>query len=206
MHGSDVKTWSKEFETGIRAIDNDHKGLFEDIRFLGEALETNVQAKQIESAIASLENYCREHFGREEAFMTKAHYPDTQAHIREHRRMTRQIAQLRTLYAADPKQVDGTKVHHFLSSWLSGHILGTDMRYLPYLRGDKRGTPSSETEAFRKVSIAVPTGKSKVVSDFVRIVESDQPVANELALAIEQLERRLKAQEFEDAKRLFCRS
>jgi len=198
--------WSEQYATGIRAIDNDHKGLFEDIRFLGEALASGAEARQIDRAISSLENYCGEHFGREETFMIGAHYPGAAAHIREHRRMTRQIARLRALYAADPKQIDAHKVFHFLSNWLSDHILGIDMRYVPYLRGEKHGREAANSEAAGDVSIRVPRGESKLVSDFVRIIESDNPVAKELALAIEQFEKRLEREDIAAAKRLFCKS
>lgn len=197
--------WSEIYATGIRAIDNDHKGLFEDIRFLGKALVSGAEAGQIDRAISSLEKYCAEHFGREETFMIGARYPGAAAHIREHRRMTGQIARLRALYAADPKQIDGHKVFQFLSNWLSEHILGVDMQYVPYLRGEKHGREAADTESARDVSITVPQGESKVVGDFVRIIESDHPVAKELAHAIEQFEKRLEAEEVAAAKDLFCR-
>lgn len=197
--------WSEKYETGIRAIDNDHKGLFEDIRFLGEALARGGAARQIDSAIESLEKYCREHFGREEAFMKSAHYPETDAHIREHRRMTSRIARLRALFAENPRQIDGRKVYLYLTDWLSNHILGADMRYIPYMIGEKRGTLRPKDESSRQVTISVPRTESKVVADFVRIIESDHPLAKDLAHAIAEFEKRLEKDEMADAKGLFCR-
>lgn len=206
MESLHIAKWSEKLETGIRAIDNDHKGLFEDIRFLGEAMAAGADVKHVDNAIACLETYCQEHFSREETFLIGARYPDTTAHIKEHRRMTRQIARLRALYRADPKQIDGRKVLAFLSNWLSEHILGRDMRYIPYLSGKLKGAPEASASSYREVSIAVPMAESKIVTDFVRIIESDHPVAKELALAIAQFEKRLESEENESAKKLFCRT
>lgn len=197
--------WSSKYETGIRAIDNDHKGLFEDIQFLGEALARGGAVRQIDSAIESLEKYCREHFSREETFMISAHYPETEAHIREHRRMTSRIARLRTLFAENPRQIDGRKVYLYLTDWLATHILGVDMRYIPYMIGDKRGAVRPKDESLRQVTISLPHSESKVVADFVRIIESDHPVAKDLARAIAEFEARLDKEELGDAKALFCR-
>lgn len=205
MKQPDPARWSKKLETGIRAIDNDHKGLFEDIRFLGEALARGGAVRQIDSAIESLEKYCHEHFSREETFMIGARYPETEAHIREHRRMTRRIARLRALFAENPRQIDGRKVYLFLTDWLATHIVGADMRYIPYLVGDKRGKGGPKDDGLRQVTISVPQSESKVVADFVRILESDHPVAKELAHAIADFEKRLENEELTETRALFCR-
>jgi hemerythrin len=205
MTQPDPARWLTEYETGIRAIDNDHKGLFEDIRFLGEAMARGGAVRQIESAIESLEKYCREHFAREEAFMIGARYPETEAHIREHRRMTGRIARLHTVFAENPRQVDGRKVYLFLTDWLATHIVGADMRYTPYLIGNKHSAVGPKDEDLRRVTISVPQKESKVVADFVRIIESDHPVAKDLARAIAEFEKRLEKDEIADAKALFCR-
>lgn len=206
MESLNIMKWSEKYATGIRAIDNDHKGLFEDIGFLGEAIASGADKKHVDNAIACLETYCREHFGREETFFVGAHYLDTTEHIKEHRRMTRQISRLRALNKSNPEQIDAEKVLNFLSNWLSEHILGVDMRYVPYLQGGKRGLSGQKSGSHRDVTITVPMGESKIVQDFVKIIESDHPVAKELALAIEQFETRLEREEIESAKSLFCRA
>lgn len=199
-----IPSWSKEYETGIKAIDRDHQALFEEINNLARALVENQSAKQVEQAIACLENYVREHFEREENFMIQAGYPQTEAHLRTHRAMERQVGCLRELHRKGEHRIDPAKLIRYLSDWLSQHILKTDMEYVPYLRGERDDQDEHVAERLHEVVLQVPEGKRDVVEKFIGVVMSDKPLARELASLVEEFEVKLDRQEMEDARATFC--
>ena len=119
MSKSIIPTWSPEYETGIKAIDNDHKTLFAEIKQLAVALVGQQNGAEIDQAITCLENYINDHFGREEAFMINAGYPGTEEHIKSHRSLSRKVTLLRKLHHDEKSTIDPLKLIYFLSNWLS---------------------------------------------------------------------------------------
>lgn len=200
----DIPTWSDKYETGIKAIDRDHKALFEEIRNLSVALLKQESPAHIEQAIDCLETYVHEHFEREENFMKQAGYPNTEAHMRTHRSMQRNVKWLRELHRSGTDTIDPVKLTQFLSEWLSQHILKTDMEYVPYLRGEREDRDPEIAEQLHEVAVEVPESKRAVIEKFIGIVMSDNPLARELFVLVEEFEKKLDAQELGEARRIFC--
>lgn len=201
---SPIPTWNKSYETGIKAIDNDHKTLFEEIRQVAQALVCQESDAAVDQAIKCLETYVQEHFQREETFMLNAGYPRTEEHIRKHRALTRQVECLRRINREGLGRIDPMKLATFLSDWLSNHILKVDMDYVPYLQGQTENRDHAVADQLHEVNVHVPNNKREVVESFLRIIMSDHPVAGELATLIEGFEKRLSDHEMEDAKKTFC--
>lgn len=203
--GSKLPTWSAEYETGVKAIDSDHKALFEEIKRLAVALVEGHGEDAIDQAITCLENYVHEHFSREEHFMFNAGYPRVEDHIRSHRALTRKVALLRQLNRDQTAEIDPLKLTEFLSNWLSHHILEIDMDYVPYLHGDAADREPGIAEKLHEVNVHVPANKSKVVEDFLQIILSDHPLALELTELIEQFEKRMEEHDLAEARSAFCK-
>lgn len=199
-----IPSWSEKYETGIKAIDRDHMALFEEIKNLSVALLKQESPAHIDQAIDCLEAYVREHFEREESFMKQAGYPSTEAHMRTHRSMQRKVKWLRHIHRAGEDDIDPVKLTKFLSDWLSEHILKTDMDYVPYLRGERDDRDPEITERLHEVTLEVPESKLDVVEKFVAILMSDHPLAREIAMLVEEFEKKLDAQELSEARKLFC--
>jgi hemerythrin len=204
MGMSHLPTWSADYETGIKAIDNDHKALFEEIRHLAVALLEQESDEDIERAITCLENYVNEHFNREEIFMINAGYPGTVDHIKSHKSLRRKVTLLRKLHHDETATIDPVKLIEFLSNWLSNHILKTDMVYVPYLHGEKEDREENLEEKLHEVTIQVPDNKKKTVEDFLQIISSDHPLASELTDLIEQFEMRLEEHDLAHMRATFC--
>jgi hemerythrin len=207
--------WSEKFATGIRAIDNDHRGLFEEFRILSEQLANAAGPGDAAPVIASLKLYVSEHFDREEMFMENAHYPDIEAHKQEHRRAASLIDELDHIYRADPGSVDGSKVAEFLGKWLAGHILGSDMKYVPFLIGEAKG-PSPETSGAAtaepqvpidttELQLHLPPEKVETVRHFAEILADGGKAATALVEAVEQISAKRLRATHESARKLFCR-
>ena len=67
--------------------------------------------------------------------MQKAGYDDLAPHKREHGKLTDQVHDIVARFAKGNGDGIDDEVLTFLKNWLTGHILGVDMRYTPYLRG-----------------------------------------------------------------------
>jgi hemerythrin len=167
--------YSNPYYVGIRPIDNDHRGLFEAMDDLQDAVEHRRGEAEISHTITYLVRYVQEHFEREERLMREYGYPKFTEHKNEHRKLTRQVFAIQKLYETDHSWVDLEKVVEFLRGWLRGHILGSDMEYVPYLNDSTMAAavPTSKNggapdaaeaeQAMETVQVMVPVGKAAVV-------------------------------------------
>lgn len=169
--------WSEDYKTGIKAIDEDHKSLFEEIATLSKMLNEDESSEVVSQVLSCLEQYVAEHFAREERFMVQAGYPKALQHIKIHRRMTQRVVRLRQLYSEDPSQIDNARLSRFLEEWLTHHILKVDMDYLPYLKGEKSGSSKVDGTLLAEEHIHVSPAHKEVVERFVHILESEQEIA-----------------------------
>ena len=201
-----IPRWATEFETGVKAIDNDHKALFDEIKQLAMVLLESGHRDAVERAITCLENYVHEHFNREETFMINAGYPGTEAHIKSHRALTRQVALLKKINRDESVEIDPVKLVRFLSDWLSHHIVNIDMAYVPYLQGQADDRQDDLNDKLHEVNVHVPHNKRKAVEDFVHIILSDHPAASELSTLIAEFENRLEKDELSEVRTAFCKS
>ena len=203
--------WSEKFLTGIRAIDSDHKNLFEEIGILEQRLNRGADAKAIANAISSLQKYCTDHFAREEQFMEKAHYPGLKSHRKEHKRYSKLIKQLSKLHAKDPAQIDPSKVLEFLNSWLANHIIGLDLKYVPYVAGEKtvaiRGEAHEVVSApiMESLTLAAPQKSIKTIKEFHTLLLEGGVIADALVEVVEQLRKKRNKALKKDAIKLFCK-
>lgn len=125
--------WSEDLLLGIPSIDAEHRVL---VRY-AEDFQTALREGQGHEAIARLFDrlleYTTSHFAREEAFMQKRGYPNIEAHMEEHRRITREVMELNR----DKRYVFPDSVDSFLQDWIINHINNTDRKYVEYLKVSK---------------------------------------------------------------------
>jgi len=203
--------WSDKFATGIRAIDSDHQNLFEEVKILKDRLERGADAKAVGNAIHSLESYCADHFAREEQFMEKAHYPDFKDHRKEHKRFAKLVKQLGKLHNKNPDQIDPQKVLKFIISWLTGHIIGVDLKYVPYVSGDENGqVVVNEKEVvsaplMETVTFEVPQPSLKILKEFHKILTEGGYISDALVQVVEQLRKKRNKALKKNAIKLFCK-
>ena len=91
------------------------------------------KAKEVLSKILSeLVDYTLYHFSTEEKFFDKYEYPETEAHKIQHKDLVQQVAAVQKKYEAG-ERVLTIDVMNFLRDWLNDHILGSDVKFGPYL-------------------------------------------------------------------------
>jgi hemerythrin-like metal-binding protein len=73
-----------------------------------------------------------QHFSAEEGLMKQKNYPDFVNHKAVHDKLIAEVKDMKTKYVAG--KVLPMQVSSFMSDWLKNHILGTDKKYVPFLK------------------------------------------------------------------------
>jgi len=159
--------WRQAYATGIRMIDDDHKMLFSIVNNLVDEVneETASDPRQIGSLLEALTEYIDSHFSREELFLEQYGYPRLNEHRDGHDALRHQIDSISNDYQTTPDSIDLEKVCIFLTGWLSEHILKSDMDYVPYLNGEKKGKDPGLRQASQQVTVSVPTGTGRLIHE-----------------------------------------
>lgn len=200
--------WSPEYSCRIKAIDQDHQMLFETVGRLSRYHRDGATEQQLQSAIRSLVRYVDEHFEREERFLRRVGYPHFLEHKKQHEHFRLLIRRLQEIFDVEPETVDVGKVRDFLEEWLKTHILREDMKYVPYLSGQKpAGEPikvgSAENPERQNLTVAVVTDKAYLVNEFVDLVNGGGDVALAVEDAVHKLAERKFSRVWEKADGLF---
>ena len=153
--------WSEAYSVHLRVIDNDHKDLVDTVNALHDAISDGATRGRIGHIIGNLAQYVDEHFAREEALMESYDYPDVAKHKRIHRHLTRTVYAIRIVFGSKPGNIDPVKLLGFLRDWLVHHILEEDMKYAPFLRGDKSaGNSPVDRESKDSLVSEIETGQA----------------------------------------------
>lgn len=128
----DPFAFTKQYETGITLIDEEHKNLFDIIREANNLIHDDLlhdKFDKIMEILDRLQNYTREHFSDEEEYMKKIGYPKLAEQKKAHEAFIDQLVDidLNQLDDIDDNQQEYLiKLIDFLLNWLSNHILKSD--------------------------------------------------------------------------------
>ena len=125
--------WDKQYEMGIKSIDDQHKELVKMANVLSDLLTNAIKGDDIYDEmveiIGSLTEYTIYHFKFEEDLFHKLNYEFKDEHVEEHNKLISEIEKL-DLRAIDEDQVTyGKKILKFLITWIFKHISGSDFLY-----------------------------------------------------------------------------
>lgn len=124
--------WNNSFETKIKKIDEQHKGLVTILNELHDSMLKGDSNSELGKTLEKLVNYTVTHFKTEEEFFEKFSYPDSVKHKAEHSDLAGKASALLKDHKAG-KTVVSADLMYFLKDWLKNHILGSDKKYGPYL-------------------------------------------------------------------------
>lgn len=120
--------WSDDFSVGVAEIDNQHQQLIAIINDLIDAKNQNKDIDVVSAMLSRMANYLDYHFGTEEKYMIRFHYPGLDSHRNEHRTFIRKVFEFRKQYSRDSQSLSRDLLT-FLMDWLRNHILETDKGY-----------------------------------------------------------------------------
>jgi hemerythrin len=129
--------WKDAYSVNVAEIDKQHKKMFE----IGRRISDLVLAKdefdhydEIMDILKELTEYTIYHFGYEERLMKQHGYKELDSHQFEHVFLTKKIIKLQEK-DIDTNQKGATiDLIAFVSDWIAGHILQTDMKYRDYFK------------------------------------------------------------------------
>ncbi|MFD2233436.1 bacteriohemerythrin [Phaeospirillum tilakii] len=126
--------WVPTMETGIAAVDQDHRDLVGMINRLDDMLEARAELAGIGAVIDDLVAFAEHHFRREEEMLLRAGYPDAAGHGASHAGFSHRLGAMLAGCMIDPGPESIGRLHAHLQAWLVEHILTEDMRYVSFLR------------------------------------------------------------------------
>lgn len=124
--------WIPALGVGNKAIDDQHRQLFDLINRLDEAGESGAERRVLLGVAGELRDYVQVHFSLEESLFSGTGYPDKEPHIAEHRAFVAKVAGFQSAIIEGNMAVVPEMVG-FLRSWLTRHIGLMDRKYRPYL-------------------------------------------------------------------------
>lgn len=121
--------WTRQFETGIGDIDEQHLRLVELINAFGDHLtgSADLDLAELETVFAELAAYADYHFKAEEAMMAESRLDERfqTLHVQQHADFLNEVQRLRqNMLKGDPEGAQ--RLLMYLIHWLAYHILGTD--------------------------------------------------------------------------------
>jgi len=116
-----VLNWNPAWNTGIEAIDGQHRSLLAQFDGLIAAIHEDHLADRVPELLAYLSTYIEQHFETEEGYMRAAQYPGFAGHKAHHDELRARVVQLLQSQGRDPGEVTEGLVA-FLTDLLVGHI------------------------------------------------------------------------------------
>lgn len=197
--------WSDNYSVHIRAIDSDHKELFDTVNQLHTAIEQQRPHEEVSFTINLLARYVKEHFAREEQIMAQYGYPKLAQHKTQHQRLKHMVKAIRRIHDEEPERLDPAKLLKFLSDWLTNHIIRSDMEYATYLNNEfkwplaqeqaeqaPKPDGSEQKPQIQAITVKVPAGQADTIRRLAHVlvqggedavaVESFAEAVNEVGL------------------------
>ena len=130
-----MEPWMDDLSVGNAAIDADHKRLI----VMVNGVEAMIRARDsfaLPQALEQLEDHLYAHFVREEKIAQAVKFPFGKNKV-EHEYVLKEFQHMKDeLVAKEGIWSDGAAEHysHFLSDWITGHVLHEDMLMKPVLQ------------------------------------------------------------------------
>jgi hemerythrin len=124
--------WSSNFSVGVKAIDEQHKGLVETLNALHSAMLSGQTKTTTGPLLTKLAKYTKDHFTAEEAMLKRTRYPGYTAHHAKHIDLSRQVEQYVKRFESGEITLS-VHLMTFLRDWLTTHIQKEDRDYGPWL-------------------------------------------------------------------------
>lgn len=142
-----LMAWSAHFVTGIDAVDVQHKALVEMINAAAPHLASGGEEahRTVGPLLDKLVNYAASHFQYEENLMQKAGVLPAYfaQHQHSHQTFVDEVIQMRAQYEKG-ESLSGHDLLHFLTSWLTFHILSEDKHMAVQVLALRKGETAAQ--------------------------------------------------------------
>lgn len=129
--------WKKEFELGIKSIDEQHKKLLDIGNQINELIldysDSHNNFTDIYNLIEELKNYTVYHFDTEEELFIKYNYSDYENHKKEHDKFVDYLDSIDLNHVDENQKEFLNELLNKIVQWVFRHIITTDFLYKDYL-------------------------------------------------------------------------
>jgi hemerythrin-like metal-binding protein len=123
-------SWSEKNDTGIKILDEQHRGIISLINSLHYSIVEKFSEDIYQPAIESILHYTSIHFQTEKLFLQKSNYPQLNEHLNLHNEL---IAQITSIKKCIYKESDASELLKLLKYWWLNHINVEDRKYIQHL-------------------------------------------------------------------------
>jgi len=125
--------WTPALSVGVENIDSQHKIWFEKADQLFEAGKTGKSKEVIAQMFDFLDDYTKQHFRDEEAYMTKINYPDIEEQKKLHKNFIAELAKLKNDFQESGGNITLIiNANQMIVDWLTKHISTMDKKIGTY--------------------------------------------------------------------------
>lgn len=166
--------WTESLELGIPFVDSDHKVL---VSLLNQVEDCSRQSEEITilgSVLASLVDYTKHHFAREEKLQALCGYKGLEGHAKTHAALTDEVEDFHRRFNDDPGCVGVEEVVAFLKTWLTKHILGHDFAFRDACLGNEAAIAEAAS-MHMGLSPMAKSGHIRAWSDLRIMIIDDNP-------------------------------
>ncbi|AWW25755.1 MAG: hemerythrin [Acetobacterium sp.] len=127
--------WTPALSVGVENIDAQHKIWFEKADQLFEAGKTGKSKEVIAQMFDFLDDYTKQHFKDEEAYMTKINYPGIDEQKKLHHGFIEELAKLKKDFNESGGNVTLIiSANQMIVNWLTKHISNVDKKIGAYAK------------------------------------------------------------------------
>lgn len=132
--------WSKDFETGVSEIDEQHKELINRLNTVVTSGMASITKEETEKTIKFLGDYIIKHFNDEEMLQKQWGYPKYEWHKGQHQHYVNEFKKLKSEYMQNGASAKFTLVlNKSMIDWIVKHIKSVDVElgkyYLAHIKG-----------------------------------------------------------------------
>lgn len=124
--------WSKELETGVKVIDEQHQFIIES---LSDVETSNLEKPELFELLTKLQAYLSVHFEVEEDYMVDTDYPGYEQHKAIHDKV---LEDCQDILTQNYNNNDPSKVAHklvgYMKTWFSDHYANEDVKMADFLK------------------------------------------------------------------------
>lgn len=124
--------WKKIYETGIVALDDEHRKLVAEVNRLYEAIRDKRGHEVLRDILAMLEKYIVEHFQHEECLLEKYGFKGLDDHRQKHQDLGQAVEEIKVRITSGTEDL-ANELFRFLKDWVLHHIVEEDKKYGSYL-------------------------------------------------------------------------
>lgn len=127
--------WTPNLSVGVEHIDDQHKVWFEKANGLFEAGKERKAKEYINTMIDFLDEYTKQHFKDEEAYMEEITYPELEAQKRAHASFIKDLTKLKNDYNESGGNILVIiNANKMVIDWLTNHIKNMDKKIGEYVK------------------------------------------------------------------------